>query len=232
MLLAIVAADDRLYAKLGGAPSNPNAVFGLGYDADGDDQFALDDDTLFNQDGIAFTSPADLAKSLDPDDMYAEGWFTGFWHYGVESPTAANPYEAGNWSDTSAGMASRALIGGSWDSWTFSPTFNFAAYAENPVSAQPLAAPGDYTRDGRVDAADYVLWQQMFGSTFDLAADGNNNGTVDAADFVLWRHHFNAVAMNSPTTVTFAIPEPTSISLVVLALLPAYFQCLRTLIST
>ncbi|HEX2474405.1 MAG TPA: hypothetical protein VHK01_06660, partial [Lacipirellulaceae bacterium] len=45
MLTAIVAADPRFFAKLGGTRSDPNAVYGLGYDADGDGEFAIDDDT-------------------------------------------------------------------------------------------------------------------------------------------------------------------------------------------
>ena len=55
MLTAIVAADDRLFAKLGDTSANPVAVYGLGYDADDDGEFALDDDTAFDADGIAFT---------------------------------------------------------------------------------------------------------------------------------------------------------------------------------
>jgi hypothetical protein len=230
MLRAILAADDRLYAKVGGTPTNPNALYGLGYDADGDGQFALDDGTTFNDEGIAFTSPADLATSVDPDDLYAEGWFTGFWHYGVETPAGTNPFGGSGWSDIPVGMASRTLVDGSWDSWTFSPTFNFAAYAENPEPAPPLFAPGDYTRDGQVDAADYARWRQEFGSTSDLSADGNNNDTVDAADFVIWRKHVTDDATVSVATFVIEIPEPGTISLFVFALVPVCTQFLKPLI--
>jgi hypothetical protein len=229
MLRAIVSADDRLYAKLGGPTSTPNAVYGLGYDADGDGRFALDDGTTFNEEGIVFTSPADLATSIDPDDSYAEGWFTGFWHYGVETPVGTNPYAGSNWSDTAMGMAGRTLVDGSWDSWTFSPTFNFAAYAENPEPALPLFTTGDYTRDGRVDAADYARWRHSFGSTSDLAADGNHNGTVDAADYVLWRDHLTADATDSFATFVIEIPEPGTVSLLLFAPVPVLFHFLKPL---
>ena len=63
MLTAIVAADPRLFAKLGGSRNDPDAVYGIGYDADGDGEFAIDDDTVFDAEGFAFTSPADLATS-------------------------------------------------------------------------------------------------------------------------------------------------------------------------
>ena len=204
LLAAIVAADPRLFAKLGGTPANSNAVYGLGYDADGDGEFGIDDGTQFDADGFAFTAPADLATATDAGDYYAEGWFTGFWHYGV---AAANPYGGGGWSDTPVGMAGRALTDGGWDSWTFSPEFNFASFAENPRAAPPPVLPGDFDRNGRVDAADYSLWRSQFGSTSELAADGNGNGVVDAADYVAWRRHFGTAA-NSLAAKPQSIPEP------------------------
>jgi len=48
---------------------------------------------------------------------------------------------------------------------------------------------------------DYVVWLLSFGSTVDLAADGNESNVIDAADFVFWRDHFD----NSAVRV---VPEP------------------------
>jgi hypothetical protein len=211
MLLAIISVDDRLFAKLGGATTNPNAVFGIGYDADGDGQFALDDGTNFDDAGIAFTSPPDLATSVDPDDYYAEGWFTGFWHYGIEMPAGTNPFDGSNWSDVAVGMASRTLVDGSWDSWTFSPTFNFDAFAENPQPSAPRFSPGDFNRDGQSDAADYSLWRSKFGSTSDFDADGSGNGVVDAADYVVWRHHLTVRNSGSLVSGAPSVPEPATV---------------------
>ena len=55
------------------------------------------------------------------------------------------------------------------------------------------ADPADYDLDGSVNETDYVLWDQTYGSTIDLRADGNNNLIVDAADFVFWRDRFEAI---------------------------------------
>jgi hypothetical protein len=208
LLTAIVAADDRLYAKLGGAPGGEVSVFGLGYDANNDGQFAIDDDTSFNSQGIAYSGPADLAVSTDPADYYAEGWFTGFWHYGN---AATDPFDDGAWQDSQHGMASRALTDGAWDSWTFSPTFNFAAFAQNPQAAAPPLglSPGDFNADGRVDAADYNVWKGSFGSTTQLSADANANGIVDAADYTIWRDHASAL-LNSPATGMSTAAEPST----------------------
>jgi hypothetical protein len=55
---------------------------------------------------------------------------------------------------------------------------------------QPV--PGDYNRDGAVNAADYTVWRDTLGSTAFMAADGDNNGTIDVADYATWQSHFGA----------------------------------------
>lgn len=54
--------------------------------------------------------------------------------------------------------------------------------------------PGDYDHDNDVDADDYGVWKQNFGSTSMLFADGNGNGRVDAADYTVWRNNLGAMA--------------------------------------
>jgi hypothetical protein len=56
-----------------------------------------------------------------------------------------------------------------------------------PLSSQ---MPGDYDRNGTVDASDYALWRNTLNSTNNLLADGNKNGIVDNGDFTLWRANF------------------------------------------
>jgi len=209
MLLAIVAADDRLFAKLGDSPANPVRVFGLGYAIDDDGDFGVEDDTAFDESGIAFGSaPFFPASSTDADDYYAEGWTFGFWHYSV-APT--NPYNGGNWSDINVGMAGRMLADGAWDSWTFSPTFNFSSFAENPRPAPPPLA-GDFDGNGTVTTADYDLWKLTFGSVSELAADASGNGRVDAADYTIWRNNLGAGA-DAAAAFGFTVPEPSTVGI-------------------
>lgn len=213
MLKAVVAADDRLFAKIGGPVANPVAIYGLGYDASDDGQFALDDFTAFDDDGFATSAPADGAVSVDVADHYAEGWFTGFWHYGQAD---SNPYAGGTWVDAPLGMAGRPLSDGAWDSWVFTPSFNFASFAVNPVAAPAPYPPGDFDRDGDVTAADYDVWKAAFGSTTDLAADASGNGVVDAADYSVWRDRFSG---GSASIASASVPESSSNLSVVGALL-------------
>ncbi|MCA9187214.1 MAG: hypothetical protein R3E01_11090 [Pirellulaceae bacterium] len=69
---------------------------------------------------------------------------------------------------------------------------------------------GDYNMNGTVDAADYTVWKDSFGSTSDLAADGNGNGEIDAADYTIWKDNFgNTGAVASVASV----PEPSCLAM-------------------
>lgn len=64
----------------------------------------------------------------------------------------------------------------------------------------PSFSPGDYNRDGLVNAADYTVWRDALGQTVTpgVGADGDGSGTIDAADYAIWRNHLgNGLQFNS-----------------------------------
>ena len=80
---------------------------------------------------------------------------------------------------------------------------------------------GDFNNDRSVDPRDYVLWRKTSGQmAAGLAADGNVNGTVDIPDFDVWRSQFGKPpGSGSGTNLGSAVPEPTAIGIVLIALL-------------
>lgn len=91
--------------------------------------------------------------------------------------------------------------------------------------AQAFTTPitGDYNANGRVDAADYILWRNMTNLTGSgLAADGNGSGSVDAIDLTIWRGHFSNVlgtAGAGADTQVAAVPEPNAADLAMVIVL-------------
>ncbi|MEM9914747.1 MAG: PEP-CTERM sorting domain-containing protein [Planctomycetota bacterium] len=92
---------------------------------------------------------------------------------------------------------------------TFEVIYNPLSVVLEVVAALTLA--GDYNGNGVVDAADYTVWADNFGSMIDLDADGNGNGVVDAADYTIWADNFGTGAPASQGAG--AIPEPSSLAL-------------------
>lgn len=100
------------------------------------------------------------------------------------------------------------------------------------ILTNTLGAPnfllGDYNKDGRVDAGDYVAWRNSIGQTgsdiADHPADGDHNYVVGPNDYAVWRAHFGQPPGSGSGTGTFAdssssVPETSGTLLAVLAAL-------------
>jgi ELWxxDGT repeat protein len=69
--------------------------------------------------------------------------------------------------------------------------------------------PGDYTRDGYVDGADFLVWQRKFGSAAAPAgsgADGNANGVIDSGDLTVWKNNVGGLAVVAAMSASAAAP--------------------------
>jgi hypothetical protein len=88
-------------------------------------------------------------------------------------------------------------------------------FFDNLMISTPGLA-GDYNNNGRVDAADYVVWRETLNRTgAGLPADGNGDGRVDAIDYNMWRQRF-ARPSGAALGAVLNVPEPGT-SLIVIA---------------
>lgn len=79
---------------------------------------------------------------------------------------------------------------------------------------------GDFNDDGVVDAADYTVWRDNFGTNHILAGHGDENGdsfnVVDYDDYTIWKANFGHVS-ESPSNGAGAgapvVPEPCTLGL-------------------
>jgi hypothetical protein len=115
-------------------------------------------------------------------------------------------------------------VSGTFDSLTQPagmPAGLFVGLAYQATFAQLVVIdhlPGDYNKNGVVDAADFVVWRDSTLGQIVTAlsgADGNGNGMVDAGDYDFWRSHFGQTAAGSGSglATSSAVPEPTALLL-------------------
>jgi T5SS/PEP-CTERM-associated repeat protein len=113
------------------------------------------------------------------------------------------------------GSAVRAL----YEDKIYQFSINYAAGSSaNDVvlTTQSSIIVGDFNSDGAVDAADYVVWRKLKGSSGAkyFGADGNGNGIVDDADLAQWRSHFDmrSGGGSGAEYESAKIPEPATIT--------------------
>lgn len=90
--------------------------------------------------------------------------------------------------------------------------FRYATAQDTPIVE--TFGPGDFNADGKVNAADYVVWRDGFVPFDPLMPNLRSIYTMD--DYDIWRAHFGTGA-GAGTTVG-AVPEPTGLLLVLVAI--------------
>jgi len=90
----------------------------------------------------------------------------------------------------------------------------------------PTAAgvPGDYNNDGKVNAADYTVWRNHLGETYQLDNEGagQTEGLVTNEDYDFWKSQFGMGSGSGGGSASVSVPEPGTVGLLlVVAMLAA-----------
>jgi hypothetical protein len=82
------------------------------------------------------------------------------------------------------------------------------------IAPSAEATPGDYNNDGKVDAADYTVWRDHLGQTFQLdnEGEGQSPGEVTVEDYSFWKSQFGA---GGGSVTSAGVPEPASALLLI-----------------
>jgi len=94
--------------------------------------------------------------------------------------------------------------------------YTMPAYSVTTLVLISDGLPGDFNRDGTVNAADYTVWRNSLGQTGNVAADANEDNTVDADDYAMWRANFGRSETGSVGSLA-AVPEPATTVLALFA---------------
>jgi hypothetical protein len=77
------------------------------------------------------------------------------------------------------------------------------------VAAPPAGTPGDFDDDDDVDGRDFLLWQR---------GQSTPGGPLSASDLADWQANYGAGT--GPLSAVIAVPEPASLAMLALALVP------------
>jgi hypothetical protein len=116
-----------------------------------------------------------------------------------------------------------ATAGSTSNSADYALSSSPATFTKNSGAAFSLSLiQGDYQRNRVVNANDYGVWRQNYGSPVAAAfngADGNGNSVVDAGDYIVWRKASNTGSGTSQSLASRNnVPEPATTVLSVLLL--------------
>ncbi len=111
---------------------------------------------------------------------------------------------------------------GSFETITPGYSVDYGSGTNSEVTLMAAAGlPGDFNNDGKVDAGDYVTWRKNNGTNNALPNDNGLGVPITSAHYDLWRTNFGSAAPGSgsgPAVNGTAVPEPSSIALLLLAL--------------
>jgi hypothetical protein len=172
--------------------------------------------------GIFRQSTFTNSTSSEPSFESGEWGAASSGYLGVRFAHAGNDHFG--WIKIATTANANGLLGIQIQEWAYEDVPTGGILVGDTIGQQP-ATPGDYDRNGTVDAQDYAVWTNTFGSTVvpGSGADGNGDATINAADYAVWRNH----AVVGSGAAANAVPEPGAASLGMLALGAAGISALR-----
>jgi hypothetical protein len=100
--------------------------------------------------------------------------------------------------------------------WADSGLFDISQRISYTIAEAPAGLPGDYNDDGKVDAADYIIWRKNEGTMNTLPNDPDG-GTIGVNQYNTWRENFGAMGGGGSGLSYAAVPEPTTAGLLIAA---------------
>jgi hypothetical protein len=186
----------RVYSTSGGLP---NASLGS---------------AVINSAAVSTTTPTFISFDLNSFNIAARAG--DMFAFGISSPDGglyflpdsfqSNPYAGGT-------GVRRTLSAppGPWSIQTYD--YSFKTY----VNAASPALLGDYNSNGIVDADDYTVWRDTLAAGGTSLLNDPTPGMVDQSDYTYWTAHFGAAGGGEAAIRPAAVPEPSSIALVISA---------------
>jgi predicted carbohydrate-binding protein with CBM5 and CBM33 domain len=94
-----------------------------------------------------------------------------------------------------------------WIAWQRDDPVGEVFFSTSDIMVAPAAAtlPGDFTADGRVDAADYTAWRDKKGAAAGSLPNDVDGGTIGAPQYARWKANFGKTMASAS-----AVPEPSS----------------------
>lgn len=170
--------------------------------------------TMFDIDGYVIQSPAGALRPAEFTGLSGEG--EAGWQ--IVAPSASALSETNLSGSTLLDEGTEFSLGNAYTPGAAAdPELTFK-YSIAGVVGSTLGAVefvsdvlnGDYNLDGVVDARDYTLWRNTFGSTTDLRADGNNNQSIDPEDYVIWKDNYGKTSAAAVAMAPASVPEPAT----------------------